>query len=460
MGPTRQRTSRRVLRAVFAADLAGFSGQVAVDETAALHSFSKIRDIALEQLNTHDGWLFGMPGDGIFALFESAIDAVKCGLGMQGALAKRPELDTMRMRIGIHLGEVLFDRDLPFGEALAIAARLESLAQPGSILVSQNVFDAVSSRIAARFEPRGVPKLKNIPRRIETYAVMAMDVSRRGGDTAGATPGPSGGAGSGADLDQTTTIDLNLLRQLREGHLGEAVRELEASRSGAGVGGAPARARDLTELAQRLSREHFGAPAAPERQSAAPAPPQPARTGGLTQRIAEDAARRQSEALGVDPADQSANRAPVTRDATATAPIAFDEDPVDLAALSRMMPPEPINDDDIDPALLPRMPGDPVPSEPGPRDKPRGGGGDGRAGGALPDSYEGLKGIIVTPRLQALIVEALAIHVGPVAKVMVERRIKQASSLDDLIGLLEKDIASSDERMAFRTRASFIVLNH
>jgi class 3 adenylate cyclase len=164
---------RRRLRAVFAADVANFSGLVSVDETNTLNSLWTTRRIAREELDSHGGWLFGMPGDGIFALFESAVDAVSCALDTQTRLAAAPKLDSMRLRIGLHLGDVLFQDELPFGEALVIAARLESLADPGGILVSAAVMEAVAPRISAAFCERGVFSLKHSPRRVTTFSVAA-----------------------------------------------------------------------------------------------------------------------------------------------------------------------------------------------------------------------------------------------------------------------------------------------
>ncbi|MBQ0821765.1 adenylate/guanylate cyclase domain-containing protein [Microvirga sp. HBU67558] len=161
----------RRLRAVFAADMANFGGLVSVDETNTLDALWATRRIAREELAAHGGWLFGMPGDGLFALFESAVDAVRCALDTQARLAAMTKLDAVRMRIGIHLGDVLFQDDLPFGETLVIAARLESLADPGGILVSAAVMEAVAPRISATFGERGVFDLKHSPRRITTFSV-------------------------------------------------------------------------------------------------------------------------------------------------------------------------------------------------------------------------------------------------------------------------------------------------
>jgi len=151
--------------------MANFGGLVSVDETNTLDALWATRRIAREELAAHGGWLFGMPGDGIFALFESAVDAVRCALDTQARLAAMTKFEAARMRIGIHLGDVLFHDDLPFGETLVIAARLESLADPGGILVSAAVMEAVAPRISATFGERGVFDLKHSPRRITTFSV-------------------------------------------------------------------------------------------------------------------------------------------------------------------------------------------------------------------------------------------------------------------------------------------------
>jgi class 3 adenylate cyclase len=166
-------TKRRCLRAVYAADVVNYGGLIAADETRTIEELSRTRRIACDALRANGGWLFGMPGDGIFALFESAIDAVRCALVTQARLAAISASSTIRLRIGVHLGEVLFQDDQPFGEALVIAARLESLADSGGILVSAAVMQTVASRIAATFEPRGIKNLKHIPRRIATFSVKA-----------------------------------------------------------------------------------------------------------------------------------------------------------------------------------------------------------------------------------------------------------------------------------------------
>ncbi len=145
---------------------------MSIDETNTLDALWAARRVATEELANHGGWLFGLPGDGVFALFESTVDAVRCALRIQSRLTESPKLYALKLRIGVHLGEVLFHDELPFGEALVIAARLESLAEPGGILISSSVMESVASHISATFVECGVRTLKHSPRRIETFRVL------------------------------------------------------------------------------------------------------------------------------------------------------------------------------------------------------------------------------------------------------------------------------------------------
>jgi class 3 adenylate cyclase len=164
---------RRRLQAVFAADVVDFGGLIAIEETGTLDALRFLRQLAGEELALNRGWLFGLPGDGIFALFDSTVDAVHCALRIQSRLAESPKVYALKLRIGVHLGEVTFEDDLPFGETLVIASRLESLAEPGGVLVSAAVMDTVAPHIAATFSACGVPRLKHSARRIETFRVLA-----------------------------------------------------------------------------------------------------------------------------------------------------------------------------------------------------------------------------------------------------------------------------------------------
>ena len=172
---------RRRLRAVLAIDIANFSGRASVTETISLLRTTDFLTSITTSIESAHGKVICEPGDGVVALFESAVESVRCALEVQSLLADAARGGEIRARIGIHLGDVLFDGEKPFGETISIAARLEGLADAGGILVSSAVFDAVSARILARFEERGSPVLKNIPRRIETFNISALDSRERPG---------------------------------------------------------------------------------------------------------------------------------------------------------------------------------------------------------------------------------------------------------------------------------------
>src|SRR5262245_23397099 len=99
----KRKTTRRALRAVFAADITGFIGVMAQNEAGAISALNGMRTTVTQQLQAYEGLLFGMPGGGVSALFESAVNAVRCALETQHQLALRAdELKDMRLRIGIH----------------------------------------------------------------------------------------------------------------------------------------------------------------------------------------------------------------------------------------------------------------------------------------------------------------------------------------------------------------------
>ena len=205
-GEPKTSTRKRRLRAALFADVANFSGSVSVNETIAFGNLSAILALGREALRRHEGDLITTPGDGLFALFESVVNSVMCALWLQEQLASRPDHGSMRLRIGIHVGDVLFDGDMPLGETINIASRLQSLADPGGILVSGLVVECVSARISASFEDRGVPRLKNIPRQIHTYSVLPKIIAKA--DDAGAGSNP---------LDQTMHLSKRELMSLLEG---------------------------------------------------------------------------------------------------------------------------------------------------------------------------------------------------------------------------------------------------
>ncbi|WP_445216774.1 alpha/beta fold hydrolase [Bradyrhizobium sp. Pa8] len=167
---------RRKLAAIVAADVAGYSRLVSHDETATLRKLSAYRQIVDALIDEYGGRIANTAGDSILADFASAIDAVECCVAVQLRLAAaeddQPEDLALRFRIGIHLGDVVIQGIDLLGDGVNVAARLESIADPGGICISGAVFDQVDGKLGYPIEPLGLQRLKNISRPIEAYKIL------------------------------------------------------------------------------------------------------------------------------------------------------------------------------------------------------------------------------------------------------------------------------------------------
>jgi adenylate cyclase len=168
-------TSRR-LAAILAADVVGYSRLVSADETGALARLSALRREVIEpNIAKHSGRLFKVMGDGFLAEFASAVQAVTCAVAIQkeaeAAASGIDDSKKMRLRVGIHVGDVMVEGDDLMGDGVNIAARLESIAAVGGISVSRAVHDQVRDRIDSAFEDKGEIALKNIARPVQVFAI-------------------------------------------------------------------------------------------------------------------------------------------------------------------------------------------------------------------------------------------------------------------------------------------------
>jgi adenylate cyclase len=168
-------TSRR-LAAILAADVVGYSRLVSADEAGALARLSALRREVIEpNIAKHSGRLFKIMGDGFLAEFASAVQAVTCAIAIQNeaeaATAALDDTKKMRLRVGIHVGDVMVEGDDLMGDGVNIAARLESIAVPGGISVSRAVHEQVRDRIDVAFDDIGEIALKNIARPVQVFAV-------------------------------------------------------------------------------------------------------------------------------------------------------------------------------------------------------------------------------------------------------------------------------------------------
>jgi TolB-like protein/tetratricopeptide (TPR) repeat protein len=167
---------RRRLAAVLAADVVGYSRLMEQDESDTLARLKAWRKEVLEPLVAeHQGRIFKFTGDGVLVEFGSAVNAVQCAInlqhGMAAANADIAEARHMVLRIGVNLGDVMVDGDDLYGDGINIAARLEGVAEPGSVAVSGTVFDYVKNKIKVGFEDLGTQTLKNIAEPVRIHRI-------------------------------------------------------------------------------------------------------------------------------------------------------------------------------------------------------------------------------------------------------------------------------------------------
>jgi adenylate cyclase len=169
------RPSRR-LAAILAADVAGYSRMMGVDETGTLGALkSCMTETVTPVIATFGGRIFKTTGDGFLAEFASAIEALDCAVKMQRTLAERtgkPRTEPLlQFRVGINLGDVIADGDDLFGDGVNVAARLEGIAQAGGICVSDAVYRQVVGKVGVSFVNMGTRTLKNIATPVHVFSV-------------------------------------------------------------------------------------------------------------------------------------------------------------------------------------------------------------------------------------------------------------------------------------------------
>src|SRR5215470_7379150 len=147
----------RKLQAILAADVAGYSRLMQEDDAATVNTLEAYRAIFQERIQAHHGRVVDMAGDSVLAVFEAATEAVRAAFEIQSVLGERnealPETRRMRFRIGVNLGEVIERPDgTVYGDGVNVAARLQSIGEPGGVTVSGTVFDQVKNRLQMRFE--------------------------------------------------------------------------------------------------------------------------------------------------------------------------------------------------------------------------------------------------------------------------------------------------------------------
>ena len=178
----RERPTRR-LAAILAADVVGYSRLIGTDESGTLEALKAIHVQLFDPaISAHEGRLVKTTGDGLLVEFASVVNALRCATQVQEGIAQRnhgrPAEERIEFRIGVHQGDVVVqDGDL-FGDGVNVAARLEGLAEPGSIYVSARVQEDAAGKLDLMFEDMGEQQLKNILRPVRIYRVMASSAGR------------------------------------------------------------------------------------------------------------------------------------------------------------------------------------------------------------------------------------------------------------------------------------------
>jgi TolB-like protein len=164
------------LSAILAADVAGYSRLMGLDEAGTARVLREHRAVCDALVVRHGGRIVKTTGDGLLIEFPSVVDAVECALAVQQVMAERnddvPQDRRMLFRMGINLGDILIEGDDILGEGVNIAARLEGIAEPGGICISSSAYDQVRGKIGVEFADLGEQSLKNIARPVRAYAVI------------------------------------------------------------------------------------------------------------------------------------------------------------------------------------------------------------------------------------------------------------------------------------------------
>jgi len=170
---------QRRLTAILAADIAGYSRLMGIDEEGThKHLKTHCRELVEPKIQQHRGHIIKSTGDGLLAEFVSVVDAVRCATEIQRGMATRnadkPQEKRIDFRIGINVGDMIIDSGDIFGDGVNIAARLEGIAEPGGICVSGRVQEDTQGRVDVAFEDQGEQQLKNIARPVRVFRVRIL----------------------------------------------------------------------------------------------------------------------------------------------------------------------------------------------------------------------------------------------------------------------------------------------
>jgi formylglycine-generating enzyme required for sulfatase activity/class 3 adenylate cyclase len=185
--PPRGQSPRR-LAAIVAGDIVGYSRLMELDEEGTHERVKRIRrDLIEPSIAEHQGRLVKTTGDGFFAIFDSPVEAVRCGIVIQqNMLARNASLEKeqrIEFRIGVNLGDVIIEADDIYGDGVNVASRLESIAEPGEVYISGGIYEQIKHKLVCGYQSLGDRKVKNITDPVRVYRVLpdpaALNKTRR-----------------------------------------------------------------------------------------------------------------------------------------------------------------------------------------------------------------------------------------------------------------------------------------
>ena len=192
---------RRKLAAILMADVSGFSAMMSRDEERTTELIQAFHERVEKTVHEHQGRVVDTAGDSVFGEFDSVVNAVRCAESIQSGQTRvnreAPDHERILTRIGVHLGDVIVEGARVYGDGVNIAARLEQLAEPGGVLVSEAVYQQIHNKLELPFRDEGPRALKNIEHPVRTYSLAGAPtrIETRPGLPARRPPGPVEQAG-------------------------------------------------------------------------------------------------------------------------------------------------------------------------------------------------------------------------------------------------------------------------
>ncbi len=181
--PTSREPAIRRLAAILAADVVGYSRMMGEDEAGTLSALKACRrELFDPMVQRFRGRIFKVIGDGILAEFPSIVDAVRCAVDIQSSMLNRAfgaSSKAITFRMGINIGDVIADGDDLYGDGVNIAARLETLSQPGGLCISGPVFDQIKNKLQLDYEDLGEQTVKNIAEPLRVYRIQSSESGRK-----------------------------------------------------------------------------------------------------------------------------------------------------------------------------------------------------------------------------------------------------------------------------------------